>query len=88
MSTWTVSLRNDRRRDLDAERREEGEGKHHAAELGEDAGRGDDELAQQPVRIAADDRPGEQPADDRAGDGRAEGELDRPAERLDEDAVA
>ena len=77
----------ERRQAIEAECREEGEGEHDAAELGENAGGRDHDLAQQSVRIAADDGPREQPADDRAPDGGGNGELDGPDECVDEDAV-
>ena len=69
------------------EGRQEGEGEHDAAELGEDAGRRDHDLAKQAVRVAADHRPGEQCPEDRARDCGRHRELDRPHEGLDEDVV-
>ena len=53
-------LKNSVTRPLNAEGREEGEREHDAAELGEHARRGDDQLAERAVRVAPDDRPGEQ----------------------------
>ena len=64
----------DRRQAVQTEGGKEGEGEHDAAELGEDAGRGDHQLPQQPVGIAAHYRPGEQPADDRARDRGRQGQ--------------
>jgi hypothetical protein len=60
MSMWR---RPEQERDeaVEAERRQEGEREHHAAELGEHARGGDDELAEEPVRVAADDGPASMP---------------------------
>ena len=73
---------------VEPERREEREGEHHAAELGEHAGRRDHQLAEQAVRIRpsataqASSPPMTAPAI-----AVHDGELDRLDERADERRV-
>ena len=61
-----AAFEHDRDEAVEAERREEREREHHAAELGEDTGRRDDQLAKPAAGSAGRDRPGEQPAQRRA----------------------
>ena len=66
------------------ERRQEGEGEHDPAELGEHARCRDDHLAQLAVRVTPGDGPGKEPTEDGADDRRADGQLDRLDEGVDE----
>ena len=76
-------------RPLNAEGREEREGEHHAAELGEHAAsRRSTSWRSRPSGPPTRDRPGEQAAERRAEERRDERQLDRAAERLQDTAAA